>query len=84
MDRGDRDLPADDQMAAADGDLRGAEHPGLGVGQQARPEGVPAAQVKVTPGRGLLGDVGVHRVVGEIEQAAPGPHGRPDPARPAG
>ena len=67
-DRGDRDLPADDQVVAADGDLRGAEHPGLGVGQQARPEGVPAAQV--APGRGLLGDVGAHGVVGEIEQAA--------------
>ena len=37
-------------MAAADGDLDAAEHPGLGIGEHAGAEGVPAAQVPPGPG----------------------------------
>ena len=67
--RGDRDLPADGEMAAADDDFdAGAEHPGLGVGEHPGAEGVPAAQL--TPDLRLLGDVGAHGVIGEAQQAA--------------
>jgi hypothetical protein len=63
-----RDLPADNEVAVADGDLDTAKHPRLGVGEHPGTEGVPAAQVAPDPG--LLRRAGAHGVLGESEDAA--------------